>query len=69
MCPLSFFKLLFLESNSKFEKYLTLIREAKKNYIPCNQTKCSCHAEVITNDLKIFNKGISKKLLQDVKSK
>ncbi|VEN60863.1 unnamed protein product [Callosobruchus maculatus] len=55
--------------NAKFQKFLQSIKEAKEQYVPCKNTKCSCHADVIVNDLKAFGEGISKKLLDTVKSK
>ncbi|KAJ8960819.1 hypothetical protein NQ318_020115 [Aromia moschata] len=58
------------ESNTKYLKYLNLIEEAREKYVPCDANKCRCHAEVISNDLQPFKaKGISRKLIQDVKSK
>ncbi|XP_018571256.1 O-glucosyltransferase rumi homolog [Anoplophora glabripennis] len=59
-----------MEANTKYQKYLQLIKEAKESYKPCNETKCRCHAQVIANDLQVFKKnGISKKLIENVKSK
>ncbi|KAJ8942858.1 hypothetical protein NQ314_009920 [Rhamnusium bicolor] len=58
------------EVNTKYQKYLEIIREAKEQYIPCDESKCKCHSRVITNDLQVFkNKGISEKLIQTVNSK
>ncbi|CAH1984942.1 unnamed protein product [Acanthoscelides obtectus] len=57
------------ENNAEFQKFLQAIREAKEQYIPCKESKCSCHANVITNDLKTFGDGITKKLLDSVNSK
>nr|CAI5828027.1 unnamed protein product [Callosobruchus analis] len=57
------------DNNARFHKYLQSIKEAKEQYVPCKNTKCSCHAGVIENDLKAFVEGISQKLLDSVKSK
>lgn len=61
---------LLSESNSKFQKYVTLINEAKSSYKPCEDQKgCKCYAPVIENDLKKFKDGISKELVENVKTK
>ncbi|XP_074027052.1 O-glucosyltransferase rumi homolog isoform X2 [Leptinotarsa decemlineata] len=56
-------------ANSKHFHYLKLLEEAKGEYIPCNESKCSCHTNVIADDLKVFKGGISKEDLERVKTK
>jgi protein glucosyltransferase len=55
--------------NNKYLKYKNLINTAKENYGPCDETKCSCHSPVISNDLKTFKKGITQQLINNVKTK
>lgn len=57
------------EANSKYKKYLNLIEDARKNYVPCKQVNCSCHSEVINKDLSVFKNGITDKLLKNIASK
>ncbi|CAH1102658.1 unnamed protein product [Psylliodes chrysocephalus] len=55
--------------NLKYNKYLKAIEDARKNYSPCENIKCSCYSHVISNDLEPFKNGISKQILDDIKSK
>lgn len=58
------------EANTKYIKYLKLIDQARRNYKPCNENRCNCHAGVMSHDLKIFKeRGISEKLINNIKSK
>ncbi|KAK9704414.1 Glycosyl transferase family 90 [Popillia japonica] len=57
------------ELNEKFKDYFDNIRKAKESYQPCDKSKCSCHSNVIHEDLKRFKDGISKELVQNIKSK
>lgn len=43
--------------------------KAKSTYTKCNEEKCNCYSSVIDEDLRPFAKGISKRLLEAVKSK
>lgn len=53
----------------KYHKYLTLIDEAKEKYKSCDPTKCSCFTSVISEDLEPFKNGITKSMLQEIKTK
>ncbi|EFA03548.1 O-glucosyltransferase rumi homolog [Tribolium castaneum] len=57
------------EANTKYLKYLDLIKRAKENYSPCDNTKCGCYSSQISDDLKIFKKGITPQLIDKVKTK
>ncbi|XP_050504115.1 O-glucosyltransferase rumi homolog [Diabrotica virgifera virgifera] len=52
-----------------YHKYLELFNDAKRNYIPCEESKCSCYASVIGEDLKPFSNGITQQMMEQVKSK
>lgn len=57
-----------IESNKNAE-LLAIIKAAKKSYVPCNSTNCKCHSSVIANDFIPFKDGITKIMLDNVKSK
>lgn len=38
-------------------------------YVPCNLSSCSCHIDVLNNDLKPFQKGITKDMIDAVRNK
>ncbi|KAG5896397.1 hypothetical protein JTB14_009602 [Gonioctena quinquepunctata] len=57
------------DANSKYSHYLEFVQEAKEKYVPCDVSKCSCHTSVVTDDLKPFKNGISRKSIEEVKSK
>ncbi|GAB1598526.1 protein O-glucosyltransferase 1-like [Argonauta hians] len=61
----------YLKDN-KWQKYLTLIDEATKNFKPCKRPNCSCHSNVIDDDLHVWEhvkKGISRSELTAAKEK
>lgn len=45
------------------------IHNAKSNYSPCNAERCSCHIDVLKNDLEPFQKGITKEIINNVRNK
>ncbi|XP_057662574.1 O-glucosyltransferase rumi homolog [Diorhabda carinulata] len=53
----------------KYHKFLTLVDEAKGKYKSCEPTKCSCFTSVISEDLEPFKNGITKSMLQEIKTK
>ncbi|KAF7689572.1 hypothetical protein HF521_012925 [Silurus meridionalis] len=53
------------DKGSGWQKYLTQISEATRNYQPCSQENCSCHISVLKEDLKPFSSGITKDLMMD----
>ncbi|GJQ82189.1 hypothetical protein Trydic_g6017 [Trypoxylus dichotomus] len=55
--------------NEKYGQYFENIRKAKESYRPCDKNKCRCHSDVIQQDLEKFKNGISKELLENIKSK
>ncbi|XP_018331335.1 O-glucosyltransferase rumi homolog [Agrilus planipennis] len=57
------------EANTKYSIIFKQIEEARKTFTTCNNTKCSCYASVIENDLKIFGDGIDKAMMEKVASK
>ncbi|XP_017777227.1 PREDICTED: O-glucosyltransferase rumi homolog [Nicrophorus vespilloides] len=57
------------EINTKYAQYENAIKKAQEEYENCDETKCNCHAGVISADLKRFKAGISKSMIQNVKSK
>lgn len=54
---------LFLVSNEIHKK----ISDAMKNYLPCKSEKCSCHIDVLKSDLKPYENGITREMLDEVK--
>ncbi|KAJ3654915.1 hypothetical protein Zmor_014067 [Zophobas morio] len=57
------------EVNTKYLKYLKDFTTAKESYTPCDNTKCGCYSSEVANDLKVFNKGISKQMVDNIKNK
>lgn len=45
------------------------MNEAIANYIPCNTTKCNCHANEMAADLKPFSDGISKEMINGIRDR
>lgn len=45
------------------------IEKAKRMYVKCKEEKCNCYSSVIDADLRKFGMGISKHLIDVVKSK
>ncbi|XP_044266368.1 O-glucosyltransferase rumi homolog isoform X2 [Tribolium madens] len=60
---------MYSKANTKYLKYLDLIKNAKENYSPCDNTKCGCFVPQISDDLKIFKKGISQQSIDKIKTK
>ncbi|XP_029637108.1 protein O-glucosyltransferase 1 [Octopus sinensis] len=59
-------------TGNKWQKYITLIEKANKNYKSCKQTNCSCHIQVLDDDLHVWEhekKGISRAEMQAAKDK
>ncbi|CAO1407480.1 unnamed protein product [Diamesa tonsa] len=48
--------------------YLKKIEDALKDYVPCEQAKCSCHSKVLRKDLQQF-KNITKETIQQISSR
>lgn len=44
------------------------IEDALKDYVPCEQTKCSCHSKVLRKDLQQF-KNITKETMKQISSR
>lgn len=59
----------FLETNGKYDFYIQQVEKAKEEYVACNITNCQCYLPVIINDLKTFKSGITRKLIDNIKSK
>ncbi|XP_035390709.1 protein O-glucosyltransferase 1 [Electrophorus electricus] len=53
------------EKGERWQKYLSKIAAATKQYQPCSQENCSCHISVLKSDLLPFQNGISKELIAD----
>lgn len=53
----------------KYRSYLEKIAEAELSFKQCDENNCKCHAAVIATDLKTFETGITKQMLDNVKSK
>lgn len=49
-------------------KYITLIQEALDSYVPCRQSNCSCHADVLKSDLRPFRTGITQQMVERARS-
>ncbi|XP_072765548.1 O-glucosyltransferase rumi homolog isoform X2 [Anoplolepis gracilipes] len=63
-------KLYTKATNEGYQKYLTAIEDAERNYKECNNTKNLCFREVIIRDLSSFKKkGISEKMIVAAKSR
>lgn len=50
-------------TNEGYQKYLTVIQDAERDYKECNNTKNSCFRDVIIHDLSPFKKGISEEMI------
>ncbi|CAG2067660.1 unnamed protein product [Timema podura] len=48
---------------------LIAIHEAVAAYEPCSSANCSCHADVIAQDLAVFTDGITRQMVQDAQDK
>nr|CAD7430731.1 unnamed protein product [Timema monikensis] len=48
---------------------LIAIHEAVAAYEPCSSTNCSCHADVIAQDLAVFTDGITQKMVRDAQDR
>ncbi|KAL7012626.1 hypothetical protein ACKWTF_014965 [Chironomus riparius] len=49
-------------------KITSQISTALSSYKPCKSQNCSCHIDVLKRDFKTFEKGITRRMLDDVKS-
>nr|CAD7572026.1 unnamed protein product [Timema californicum] len=48
---------------------LIAIHEAVAAYEPCSSTNCSCHADVIAQDLAVFTDGITQQMVRDAQDR
>ncbi|KAG5669670.1 hypothetical protein PVAND_017553 [Polypedilum vanderplanki] len=62
-----------VKNNKNYDKFsneiLKNINEALQNYTPCNATGCSCHSNVLKNDFKPFQNGITREILDKLKDR
>uniref|UniRef100_A0A1B0CVG1 Putative o-glucosyltransferase rumi n=1 Tax=Lutzomyia longipalpis TaxID=7200 RepID=A0A1B0CVG1_LUTLO len=54
---------------SESDPIWTTINKAEKNYIPCIQGNCTCYEDQLEQDLKPFLSGVSREMLEAVRSK
>ncbi|XP_043211340.1 O-glucosyltransferase rumi homolog [Amphibalanus amphitrite] len=56
------------ESNTKWQKEISLVEKSLAKYVECKQENCGCHSDVIKSDLAIFAKTkISKLMVEEAK--
>ncbi|KAK4879071.1 hypothetical protein RN001_007217 [Aquatica leii] len=54
---------------NEFSKYLRNYENAQKSYQPCDKSSCNCYMDVINNDLKPFENGITEDMVANIKSR
>lgn len=52
-----------------YKNYLTQISDALDAYTPCASENCSCYFDVIARDLKPFENGIPKKMIDQIQDR
>nr|CAG4651040.1 EOG090X07KN [Simocephalus serrulatus] len=62
-------KNLYEESSGHWTEFKSQISQALSKYEPCQYQNCSCFTHLVTEDLKLFQDGITKEMLQKAKEK
>lgn len=58
------------KKENRWNHYLEEIDKALKDYVPCTEDNCSCHADVIKRDLSLWeDSGIKREMLDGVRER
>lgn len=58
-----------IDENEPWKEFRSKISQALGSYEPCQFKNCSCFTQLVTEDLKLFQNGITKKMMDKARER